>query len=76
MAAIRQSALFHTHERAGAGVVDHHGWRVAAYYTWAQKEAEQLTKTAALAASASARIIHLDDIGMRTEIRAGEVPQG
>jgi hypothetical protein len=34
------------------------------------------SKTAALAASASARIIHLDDIRMRTEIRAGEVPQG
>src|SRR5437667_4010218 len=48
MAAIRQTSLHHWHEHAGASLVGHHGWRVPAYFTWAQKEAGQLTKTAAL----------------------------
>jgi glycine cleavage system aminomethyltransferase T len=66
MAALRQSALFHTHERAGAGLVDHHGWRVAAYYTWAQKEAEQLTKTAALADVSWMVKLDLKGYGLKT----------
>ncbi len=48
MAAVRQSPLFHTHEQAGASFVDHHGWRVPAYFTFAQKEAEQLAKSVAV----------------------------
>jgi len=48
MAAIRQSPLFHLHEQAGASFVDHHGWRVPAYFTFAQKEAEQLSKSVAV----------------------------
>ncbi|MCU1273966.1 MAG: hypothetical protein JWO48_1397, partial [Bryobacterales bacterium] len=66
MPALRQSALFHTHERAGAGLVDHHGWRVAAYYTWAQKEAEQLTKTAALADVSWMVKLDLKGYGLKT----------
>ena len=48
MAAVRHSPLFHRHERAGASFVDHHGWRVPAYFTFAQKEAEQLSKSVAV----------------------------
>ena len=48
MAASRQSPLFHRHEQDGANFVDHHGWRVPAYFTFAQKEAEQLSKAVAL----------------------------
>jgi glycine cleavage system aminomethyltransferase T len=48
MAAIRQSPLFHRHEQAGASFVDHHGWRVPAYFTFAQKEAEQLARSVAV----------------------------
>jgi len=48
MPAIRQTPLFHAHERAGASLMEHHGWQVPAYFTWAQKEAEQLSKSAGL----------------------------
>lgn len=48
MAAVRQSPLFHRHEQAGASFVDHHGWQVPAYFTFAQKEAEQLSKSVAV----------------------------
>ena len=48
MAAIRQTPLFHKHEQSGASHVDHHGWRVPSYFTFAQKEAECLTNTVAL----------------------------
>jgi sarcosine oxidase subunit alpha len=48
MAPIRQSPLFHRHEQAGASFVDHHGWRVPAYFTFAQKEAEQLANSVAV----------------------------
>ena len=48
MQAIRQTPLFHRHEESGASFVDHHGWCVPGYFTWAQKEAEQLAKSVAL----------------------------
>jgi len=48
MPAIRHTPLFHAHERAGASLMEHHGWRVPAYFTFAQKEAEQLSKRAGL----------------------------
>ena len=48
MQAIRQTPLFHRHEESGASFVDHHGWRVPGYFTWAQKEAEQLAKSVAM----------------------------
>lgn len=48
MAAIRQTPLFHIHEQAGASFADHHGWQVPAYFTWAEKEADQLFQNAAL----------------------------
>jgi len=48
MAAIRHTPLFHAHEQAGANLMEHHGWKVPAYFTWAQKEAEQLAKSAGL----------------------------
>ncbi len=48
MTATRQTPLFHAHEQIGASFVDHHGWRVPAYFTWAQKEAEQLAASAGL----------------------------
>jgi len=48
MAAIRQTPLYRMHERAGASFAEHHGWRVPAYFTWAQKEAEQLATSAGI----------------------------
>lgn len=48
MAAPRHSALFHVHQHAGASMMEHYGWQVPAYFSWAQKEAEQLTKSAAV----------------------------
>jgi len=48
MAALRQSPLFHKHEQAGASFADHHGWRIPAYFTFAQQEAEQLSKSVAV----------------------------
>ena len=48
MTAIRQTPLFRAHEQTGASFVDYHGWRVPSYFTWAQKEAEQLAASAGL----------------------------
>jgi len=48
MPVTRHTALFHAHERSGASLMEHHGWKVPAYFTWAQKEAEQMIKTAGL----------------------------
>jgi glycine cleavage system aminomethyltransferase T len=49
MPVIRHTPLFHAHERAGASLIEHHGWQVPAYFTGAQKEAEQLAKNAGFA---------------------------
>ncbi len=48
MPPIRHTPLFHAHEHAGASLMEYHGWRVPAYFTWAQKEAEQLVRSAGL----------------------------
>jgi len=48
MTAIRHTALFHLHQRAGASLREHHGWQVPAYFAGAQKEADQLSGSAAL----------------------------
>jgi len=48
MPAIRHTAMFHAHGRAGAGFIEHHGWQVPAYFSSAQKEAEQLSQSAAV----------------------------
>lgn len=64
MAAVRQSPLFHKHEQAGASLVDHHGWRVPSYFTFAQKEAEQLAKSVAV--SDVSWMVKLDVKGVKT----------
>jgi glycine cleavage system aminomethyltransferase T len=46
--AIRRTALFHAHQRAGAQFIEHHGWQVPGQFAGPQQEAEQLTKNAAL----------------------------
>lgn len=66
MAAIRQSPLYHTHEQAGAGFVDHHGWRVPAYFTFAQKEAEQLSHSVAVGDLSWMTKLDLKGYGLRT----------
>jgi glycine cleavage system aminomethyltransferase T len=66
MAAIRQTLLHHWHEQAGASLLDHHGWRVPAYFTWAQKEAEQLTKSAALSDLSWMVKLDLKGYGLKT----------
>lgn len=48
MTAIRRTALFQTHQRAGASLTEHHGWQIPAYFAGALKEAEQLSASAAL----------------------------
>ncbi len=66
MAAIRHTALFRMHERAGASFADHHGWQVPAYFTWAQKEAEQLSKSAALGDVSWMTKLDLKGFGLKT----------
>jgi glycine cleavage system aminomethyltransferase T len=65
-AAARQTALFHKHEQAGANLVDHHGWRVPAYFTYAQKEAEQLSKSAGLSDVSWTVKLDLKGYGLKT----------
>ena len=66
MAAIRQTPLHHRHEQSGANLVDHHGWRVPAYFTWAQKEAEQLVKGAAVSDVTWMAKLDLKGYGLKT----------
>jgi glycine cleavage system aminomethyltransferase T len=66
MTAIRHTALFHAHERAGASFADHHGWQVPAYFTFAQKEAEQLSKSAALGDMSWMTKLDLKGFGLKT----------
>ena len=46
MPAFRHTPLFRAHQRAGATIVEHHGWQVPASFTGAEKEAAQLSSTA------------------------------
>jgi glycine cleavage system aminomethyltransferase T len=66
MAAARQTPLFHRHEQAGASLVDHHGWRVPASFTVAEKEAEQLSTSAALSDVSWMVKLDLKGYGLKT----------
>jgi glycine cleavage system aminomethyltransferase T len=66
MAAIRHTALLHAHERAGASLMDHHGWRVPAYFTSAQQEAGELSKNAALGDVSWMTKLDLKGYGLKT----------
>jgi glycine cleavage system aminomethyltransferase T len=58
--------LFHAHELAGATFVDLHGWRIPAYFTFAQKEAEQLAKRVALSDVSWMVKLDLKGYGLKT----------
>lgn len=66
MEAARQTPLFHRHEQAGASLADHHSWRVPAYFTFAQKEAEQLSKRVALSDVSWMVKLDLKGYGLKT----------
>jgi glycine cleavage system aminomethyltransferase T len=66
MAAIRQTPLYHKHEKSGASLMDHHGWRIPAYFTFAQKEAESLTNFAALSDVSWMAKFDLKGYGLKT----------
>lgn len=69
MAAIRQTPLFNKHEQSGASLVDHHGWRVPAYFTFAQREAEHLTNSVAVSDMTWMVKLDLKGFGMKTPPR-------
>jgi glycine cleavage system aminomethyltransferase T len=69
MAPIRRTPLFHTHEQSGASLVDHHGWRVPAYFTFAQKEAECLTNSVAVSDVSWMVKLDLKGYGLKTPPR-------
>lgn len=66
MAAIRQTPLFHQHEQSGANLVDHYGWRVPAYFTFAQQEAERLTNGVAVSDASWMVKLDLKGYGMKS----------
>jgi glycine cleavage system aminomethyltransferase T len=66
MPVIRHTPLFHAHERAGASLMEHHGWKVPAYFTWAQREAEQLVKSAGLGDLSWTTKLDLKGWGLKT----------
>lgn len=72
MTAIRHTALFHTHQRAGASLTEHHGWQVPAYFAGAQKEAEQLSRSAALGDVSWMKKIDLKGYGLKTPLVVSE----
>ncbi len=66
MAAIRKSPLFRRHEQTGASFVDHHGWRIPSYFSFAQKEAEQLAKNVAVSDVSWIVKLDLKGYGLKT----------
>jgi glycine cleavage system aminomethyltransferase T len=72
MPAIRHTPLFHAHERASASLMEHHGWRVPAYFTFAQKEAEQLSKRAGLSDVSWMTKLDLKGWGLKTPPTVGD----
>jgi len=72
MAATKQSALHQWHVRAGASLAEHHGWQAPAYFTWAQKEAEQLSQSAALGDVSWMVKIDLKGYGLKTQPAVGD----
>jgi heterotetrameric sarcosine oxidase gamma subunit len=71
MPAIRHTPLFRAHERAGANLVEHHGWQIPAYFTWAQREAEQLSKSAGLGDLSWMTKLDLKGWGLKTPPAVG-----
>jgi glycine cleavage system aminomethyltransferase T len=71
MPAIRQTPLHHAHEQAGASIMEHHGWQVPAYFTWAQIEAEQLSKSAGLGDVSWMTKLDLKGYGLKTPPAVG-----
>jgi len=69
MAAVRQTPLSHKHEQSGASLVDHHGWRVPAYFTFAQKEAECLANGVAVSDVSWTVKLDLKGYGLKTPPR-------
>lgn len=66
MHALRQTSLFHEHERAGASFIEHHGWYIPAYFTRAQEEAQQLLKGAGLTDMSWMTKLDLKGYGLKT----------
>ncbi|HKW99526.1 MAG TPA: hypothetical protein VJN43_17430 [Bryobacteraceae bacterium] len=71
MAAMRQSALHHWHVQAGASLTEHHGWQAPGYFSFAQKEAEQLAQAAALADLSWMVKLDLKGYGLKTPPSVG-----
>jgi glycine cleavage system aminomethyltransferase T len=46
---MKRSALFYLHQRAGARFVEHRGWELPASFTSAEREVEQIGKSAGIA---------------------------
>ena len=67
----RHIPLLHAHERAGASLMEHHGWKVPAYFTWAQKEAEQMVRNAGLGDLSFMTKLDLKGWGLKTPPAAG-----
>jgi glycine cleavage system aminomethyltransferase T len=55
------------HERTGAILTDHHGWQIPTYFTGAQKEAEQISKTAGLSDLSWMTKLDLKGYGLKTQ---------
>src|SRR5258708_4668537 len=56
----------HRWASAGASFADHHGWQVPGYFTWAQKEAEPLLKSAAVGDMSWMTKLDLKGFGLKT----------
>ena len=67
MALTRQSVLHQWHVRAGASLAEHHGWQAPAYFTFAQKEAEQLLQNVAVGDVSWMVKLDLKGYGLKTQ---------
>jgi glycine cleavage system aminomethyltransferase T len=63
---LRQTALLHAHERAGASLVEHHGWQVPAFFMRPQEEAQRLLNSAGLSDLSWMTKLDLKGYGLKT----------
>lgn len=63
---IKQTALFHWHQQAGASLTEHHGWRIPASFTSPESEAGQVREAVGLADVSWMMKFDLKGYGLKT----------
>jgi glycine cleavage system aminomethyltransferase T len=69
---IKQTALFNTHLHSGASLIEHHGWRVPAYFGRPEDEAARVRESVGLADVGWMLKFDLKGYGLKSPLALGE----